>query len=481
MLARDFIHDSLYNPHYGYFSRHAVLLPDVEHEQGEREASFGDIKNEADYMRKVEGSYIAFEKTFMEKAAKQAPAPPPPPPPTSAQSTPAPSQASRAPSQLPRSFSAAGLDAAKAQGRAAWLKSQQQGIQHDEDVTSMVARQVWHTPTQLFKPHYANIVAQHCVDSIDDGRPLIIYEMGAGSGAMAECVLNYVQERYPEVYSSMQYHIIEISDRLATQQTQRLTKHLDNRRVTVHRQDILTWDTPVQEDCFVLGLEVLDNLSHDVVRYSTSDSTPYQCYISIDSTGDMHELYTPVTDPLIRQYLSLYHQLRPQEQAPALPKTLTSLPSPLRRLVANQLPFYPNMSQAHFIPTSSLKLLQTLARFFPNHRPIFSDFHTLPKNASVKGINGPIVQTRIGGEMVDVGTYAVLQGYFDIFFPTDFELLRDFYAQVATDPKDHGRGLEVVKHRAFLERYPHLAQGCQLKDGTNPMLSWYENASWLVG
>ena len=84
MLARDFIHDSLYNPRYGYFSKQAVLLPDAdpasskgeeqyemvggetyEHEMGVLRPSsgfeFNAIKNESEFMRMVEERYESFE------------------------------------------------------------------------------------------------------------------------------------------------------------------------------------------------------------------------------------------------------------------------------------------------------------------------------------------------------------------------------------------------------------------------------------
>lgn len=476
MLARDLIHDSLYNPHYGYFSRHAVLLPDSkrvinkDNEDLSRSASnttwdFAAFANDADFMTAVEKRYLDFEEKLLR--------------PSSSSSKPSDSTgtAKARKSAAPSAPSAAGLDAAKAQGRIAHAKSTQEGAEHDEDVTSMVARQVWHTPTELFKPHYANIIAQHCIDEQSSTNvPLVIYELGAGSGALAHSVLDYVEERHPDIYATMSYNIVEISHRLATQQSRKLEKHIQAGKVQVHRNDFMQWDRDVFQECTVIALEVLDNLSHDVIRYSTSTLQPYQSYVSIDSTGDMHELFAPITDPLIAEYLSLYSKLRPNQPAPSSSSYLSYIPKFLRAPLANNFPLYPNLTPPHYIPTTSLSLLQTLSKHFKNHRFLASDFHSLPE--AIQGLNGPVVQTRIKGKMVPVGKYTVLQGYFDIFFPTDFELLKDMYRSVVNGEGE--KKTSVLSHSGFLERFPELSKGCELKDGSNPMLAWYQNASWLV-
>lgn len=145
MLARDFIDDSLYNPHYGYFSRQAVLLPD--HDAGGKARGksrdttesqpalnsfgqgfdFSSMPNEAHFMRAVEERYEAFEATF----DRTEPEPP---------------------KELPRGVrpsSAEGLEAAQVRGRL--LAKQESESVLERDVQAMAARQVWHTPTELFK------------------------------------------------------------------------------------------------------------------------------------------------------------------------------------------------------------------------------------------------------------------------------------------------------------------------------------------
>lgn len=542
MLARDFIHDSLYNPEYGYFTKQAVLLPDpspstdTNSEGGEyREVGgkmyteemgllrpadpgfdFNSIKNESEFMRLVEERYQLFEeqisilvqdhhntndaakqeKKFQDDSLAQ-----------ERKERLAKPQALSSSSAKDKDgkgkvaeYSAAGLEAAQLQGRA----MQREGVS-ESDVQSMAAKQVWHTPTQIFQPYYAHALARYLVAEYklhnypyDD---LVIYECGAGSGALAKGILDYLAEAEPEIYTRTRYRIVEISPRLAEEQKRKLSRHArgETGRVEVVNKDVLSWDGGVvQEPCFVIALEVFDNLAHDVVRFSTEDLTPYQAVVSIDDTGDMHELFEPLSDPLIKRYLSIIGpSLAPLNSSP-----LRFLPDRLRKVLARHAPFFPNLTEPIFVPTNALRLVEKLKTHFPQHRLIMSDFDALPD--SLTGTNAPVVQTRYKGTMIPVTTYLVLQGFFDIFFPTNFDHLKKIYKTVHNSsststvdasaffspnlngPTSTGlsrggreRNLKVYSHAEFLERYAETER-LQLRDGSNPLLSWYANAGWFL-
>ncbi|CAD6886324.1 unnamed protein product [Tilletia caries] len=547
MLARDFIDDSLYNPHYGYFSRQAVLLPDHEKSLVDGSATegfaFDRFKNERQFMRNVEERYMHFEARFENETDDTKGAG------DGGTAAPERQRAKHMGTRKPAMSSAEGLDAAKAIGKV-WKEQQEKNNIQERDILAMAARQVWHTPTELFKPHYARAIARYIVAEYklhhypyDD---LVIYELGAGSGALANDVLGYLAAEEPEVYSRTRYRIVEISARLAEQQRQKLSSHFEAGKVHITNCSFLDWDTPVTEPAFVIALEVLDNLAHDVIRYSTSTLEPYQAVVSIDETNEMHELWQPVADPLIARYLDLLEDVRPG-QGPPSASHLRYIPAPLRKLMTEYMPFYPNLTPPHFIPTGQLRFLEVLRDYFPRHRLIASDFDHLPD--AVQGIDAPVVQTRYRGTMVPVTTYTVLQGFFDIFFPTDFELMQDVYglvmeegagaqgrrgvgrwtaqaslAAAAASQSQGSRGTEgttmvhpdkvrgdeqpvlpsslgssfffsagtheafsqrrlrrprLCTHAEFLERYAEVER-TMLRDGTNPMVSWYANASFFL-
>lgn len=154
---------------------------------------------------------------------------------------------------------------------------------------------------------------------------------------------------------------------------------------------------------------------------------PFQTFVCIDDSGDFSLDYTKVTDPLITSFLSLRRAL---SHPSPLPRVLQRFPR-LRQLYAN-MPFVPNLSPPEYVPTRLLSLLYTLRSQFPLHRLLLTDFSSLPD--SVPGCNAPVVQTRFQNTMVACSSILVKQGFFDIFFPTDFERLRDMYEHVLSQP-----------------------------------------------
>ncbi|KAF9166215.1 hypothetical protein DFQ26_008447 [Actinomortierella ambigua] len=343
-------------------------------------------------------------------------------------------------------------------------------VEDEMDVRDEVARQVWHTPTELFKPWYGYAIAKYIVIEykLNDfpNKDLIIYEMGAGNGTLMMNILDYIQQFEPAVYERTQYRIIEISKKLAQRQGERQEVRDIRRRhqcVEVIHKSIFDWDEPVTDHCFFVAMEVLDNFSHDLIRYDAVTEEPRQGLVAIDEEGDYTEIYTPVSDPVIQRYLNLRRQTG--YRSPVLGQRF------LRQL-RNKLPFAPNMTGPEFIPTKMLMFLETLKNYFPRHRLIVSDFYTLPE--AMEGTDAPVVQTRYSGTMVPCSTYMVMPGMFDIFFPTNFELLRDMYQLVCRPAAGMDKSVKVQTQREFLERYAALDK-TRTYSGENPMLTYYEN------
>ena len=264
-----------------------------------------------------------------------------------------------------------------------------------------------------------------------------------------------------------------------------------------------------------------DNFAHDMIRYDMRTLEPYQGLVAVDENGEYSTYFTKVTDPLVSSFLQLRKRLF---HPPPLPR-LIKASAAFRNFYFN-LPFSRNLSAPEFIPTRLLSLLQTLRRYFPRHRLLLSDFSSLPD--AIPGINAPVVQTRYQNTTVPTSTLFVHPGYFDIFFPTDFERLRDMYEHILSQPdlsametfaprglplsnnasplsigpdffsSHHPRnrrakvegvisasGLpvgeresSVFTHAEFLETYADLSR-TRLKNGENPMLQYYKNVKFL--
>lgn len=355
MLARDFIEgrlpiqslcnicspklDSLYNPHYGYFSKKVVIFSPGE------PFEFNLMANEAVFQKLLGQRYTEFEDK---------------------------------------------LDARSP----------------DE------SRQLWHTPTELFRPYYGEAIARYLVTNyktflvanynlMNDPFPdLIIYEMGAGNGTLMLNILDYIRDFYPDVYVRTQFKVIEISSALASLQAAQLTKSASSRghaeHVEIINRSIFSWDIYVAAPCYFLAMEVFDNFGHDIIRYDPSTEEPLQGNIFIDEAGDFYEFYTKNIDPVAARFLRVRDAVctRPFKHPLGSSRFIRNLKA--------RLPLAFNLTKPEYIPTRLMQFFDILQAYFPRHKLVSSDFHYLPD--TVEGVNAPVVQTRYKRRVIPVGT-----------------------------------------------------------------------------
>ena len=227
--------------------------------------------------------------------------------------------------------------------------------------------------------------------------------MGAGNGTMMLNILDYIRDRFPEVYERTSYRIIEISSQLADLQQQGLGHsayargHAD--KVEIVNKSIFDWDQYVSSPCFFLALEVFDNFAHDALKYDYETGAAYQSYVVVDPRGELFEYYSKTLDPVAKDFL---------ERRRAACKDLdVDFPHPLTgsrfmNSLRSLLPFRGSLTTPEYIPTRLMQFFYMLYHKFPNHRLISSDFHQL--GDAVEGINAPVVQTRYKRQMIPVST-----------------------------------------------------------------------------
>ena len=280
--------------------------------------------------------------------------------------------------------------------------------EHSPDDT----RQLWHTPTELFRPYYGEAIARYLVENYKlthfPYHDLTIYEMGAGNGTLMLNILDHIRDMYPEVYPQTQFKIIEISPAFASLQSSQLTQTAEARghaeHVSIINTSIFDWDTLVPEPCWFLALEVFDNFAHDCIRYDPRTSQALQSSVLIDGQGEFFEFYSADLDPIADRYLHLRdaalsdggYNLGNLAQHPLWAS------SPYWRRFRASLPFAPNLTDAEYIPTRLMQFFDKLNEYFPLHRLLTSDFHALPD--AVKGYNAPVVQTRYRRTVIPVRT-----------------------------------------------------------------------------
>lgn len=326
-------------------------------------------------------------------------------------------------------------------------------------------RQLWHTPTELFRPYYGEAIARYLVTnyklSHHPYHDLIIYELGAGNGTLMLNILDYIRDVHPDVYPRTKFKVIEISSALASLQTSQLSRNASSRghtdRVEIINKSVFLWDTYVPAPCYFLALEVFDNFAHDSIRYDPFTEEPLQGTVLIDNSGDFFEFYTREIDPVCSRFLRVRNAACSRSFSHPLRE-----PRFLRRMKA-RMPFSGNLTDPEYIPTRLLQFFDILREYFPLHQLLTSDFHSLPD--AVRGFNAPVVQTRYQRRTVPVRTPYVMQGYFDILFPTDFHVMEDIYRAVT------GKLTRCMSHQDFLRRWAYT-EDTQTQSGENPMLSW---------
>lgn len=265
-------------------------------------------------------------------------------------------------------------------------------------------RQLWHTPTELFRPFYGEAIARYLVSNYRlttyPYHDLMIYEMGAGRGTLMLNILDYIRSADPQVYARTKYNIIEISPALADLQKNHLLSTAESRghvdKVQIINRSIFEWEQYEPSPCFFLAMEVFDNFAHDGIRYDVRTEEPMQGHVLIDGDGDFYEFYVHELDPVAARFFRVRHAAT----GGIYPRPYPT--NPYLRYLSTKMPLAANLSDAEYIPTRLMQFFDVLEKYFPAHRLVTSDFDSLPQ--AVKGLNAPVVQTRYHRRMVPVTT-----------------------------------------------------------------------------
>ncbi|KAM7258946.1 hypothetical protein ACFE04_014687 [Oxalis oulophora] len=333
----------------------------------------------------------------------------------------------------------------------------------------------WFTPVEIFKPWYAHGIAESILRTTNLSVPLKIYEIGGGSGTCAKGIMDYMKLNAPDrVYNNMTYTSVEISPSLAAKQRETVGDVLSHSsKFRVENRDAADrskWGDVQQQPCWVIMLEVLDNLPHDLI-YSENQTSPWlEVWVQKQLERETpSEIYKPLQDPLIARCIEILEMDKDKARKSTFVKNMWAklFPRP----------------QSCWLPTGCLKLLETLHGVLPKMSLIASDFSFLP-DVKLPGERAPLVSTKKDGQSSDYSSYLDAKGDADIFFPTDFWLLErmDHYCSGwRTLPEDNKSSKQGKKRRtftldtsAFMEEFG-LPTKTRTKDGYNPLLDDFKN------
>ncbi|KAG6549180.1 hypothetical protein Mapa_009165 [Marchantia paleacea] len=334
----------------------------------------------------------------------------------------------------------------------------------------------WFTPVELFQPYYGYALAEFILRTHVFSNPLKIYEIGGGTGTCARNILDYMKAHAPRtIYDTMTYTSVEISGELAKKQYQKVVTGEDNRQqFRVERRnasDRSGWGAAKKESCFVIMLEVLDNLPHDLVYRETSRSPWMEKWVLERTDGEVPGLPVEISKPLQDDLI-----IRCLEAMKGDPVQSRSIFRTLKNTVVKLL----NASELLWIPTGCLKLLETLYSARPNMTLIASDFSFLP-DVKVAGEGAPLVSSKKGGVNKDHGTYLEAKGHADIFFPTDFSVLQklDHHCSAANGYSKTSRRSSIVNSAQFMDLFAETGKTLT-RDGYNPLLEDFSNTNFYI-
>ena len=90
----------------------------------------------------------------------------------------------------------------------------------------------WHTPSELFYPHYGYAIAKRILTILGENSAILdhnegklcLIEVGPGNGAMSQSIFDFFHLNAPHLASSIQYHLIDISSQFSEICKKRLQK-----------------------------------------------------------------------------------------------------------------------------------------------------------------------------------------------------------------------------------------------------------------
>ena len=145
-------------------------------------------------------------------------------------------------------------------------------------------------------------------------------------GSFADSLLDFLKNYNLELYRSCEYTFVEISPELAAECEKLMHQNhkylYDRGQIKILNGNILDLQTKIKDFCFVVGMQVLDNMPHDrlfseshQVEGGNSELFNYLSTIEMSYKGNEESLEERIVklsenpDPLIKLFLRLRNQM----------------------------------------------------------------------------------------------------------------------------------------------------------------------------
>lgn len=339
------------------------------------------------------------------------------------------------------------------------------------------------TPSEIFRPFYGMTMARyvrsqqqkHNLDKIR------VVEIGSGMGGQADSFLMYFKNYEPELYPDIEYTLLEISPTLMKKsKTLLYSNHRDKcgrGDIKFVNQDAFTFNEKMGKDVFFMMFEILDNLPHDMVQFSSKLDNIQEAWItSGEDRKEKHLLYQDLSDPYIVKCFEIWKELYIKNGALKLKDAET--PKSFFQKFFERINTVKSSGYNVCLPTGFYKLVEHINKNFENPRFLLTDFSSLPGSTRfIKNKlchNYPILSTKLerSEDHKDYESFEEADfGKCDIFFETDFD-----YAKVMLEK--FGGEYTVSKPKEFIERNARQ-KWAETRSGYNPMMEDFLNTRFL--
>lgn len=111
-------------------------------------------------------------------------------------------------------------------------------------------------------------------------------EIGPGTGALALSVIEFLSDNNMVKRGQMEYSLVEISSTLCETIEGRFKEQykelLQSNQIKIYNNSIFEHNVKDGQPCFVIGMEILDNMPHDrLYRDKETDPWKYQTVVSM--------------------------------------------------------------------------------------------------------------------------------------------------------------------------------------------------------
>lgn len=351
----------------------------------------------------------------------------------------------------------------------------------------------WMTPVELFSPFLSRAIANRIQGATPNDGKVHIIEIGGGRGTLAADMLDYWSGIAPSFLQHICYNLIEVSPTLASLQSEHLRNWINSGHVKVHNADALFWfqslnsNTALAEKmqsnpCHVIALEVLDNLPHDLLRLTHGSVQQAVASFSDEALSDSSAVmlnWRPEIDETTNAAVQAFDLFTWDGKEYTSHQSKASFMSRARSSFESMLT---GGKRDLWVPTVCYQLLNAISSVLPHANMTISDFDYFP--GTLTGENAPVIQrVQQGSPVVYDSVTGAPFGKVDIMFPTDFDALERCHRSLSWNSLSEDSHLYSTKSQQqfFEEHSPEsLIHATTCKDGYNPVLQDFENASFFL-